>query len=98
MKHTPGPWTISYTSDGKVALINGGQVAEVNIDTNPEGEANVSVIASAPELLEALEGLIRLKALIEYPREVSEAHVGEAMAVSNAIRKAQEAIAKAKGL
>lgn len=62
VKYTPGPWDITYTRDGKMALINDGYVCSIELDGNPEGEANTKLIASAPDLLEALQ---RTKATME---------------------------------
>lgn len=63
-KHTPGPWPMEYTGDGKRIVIgsglvegpNGYEVAEVYSDDCPQGlaEANGRLIAAAPDLLEAL--------------------------------------------
>lgn len=62
---TPGPWPWEYTGDGKRIVIGAGlvegpggyEVAEVYSDDCPReiAEANASLIASAPDLLEALE-------------------------------------------
>jgi hypothetical protein len=57
-KHTPGPWTISKAGD--VVSADGRRVAEpvwALKTTQAEGEANAHLIASAPELLEALKRL-----------------------------------------
>ena len=61
-QHTPGPWRIGG-HDGKSAIIypsptGGFQIARVrpNLDG---GEANARLIAAAPELLKALETLVR---------------------------------------
>lgn len=51
-KHTPGPWVIA---DGRYIKADefGGIIARCD-GTNP---ANIPLIASAPDLLEALQGL-----------------------------------------
>lgn len=70
-KHTAGPWVIipgdDEWSQGRIATIepkpetmietNYWTVAEVNSRRN-EREANAFLIAAAPELLEALEGML----------------------------------------
>lgn len=48
------------------------------------------------ELLEALEAVIRLKPLIDYPNNTKEKHIGEAMAISGMLHKVETAIAKGK--
>ena len=59
---TPGPWAISST--GSVVAANGGYVAEAYdgrlcVDTYPDiAAANAALIAAAPELYEALNGLL----------------------------------------
>lgn len=54
-KHTPGPWRVS----GKQSIRAGEQryVAKATWDN---GEANAHLIAAAPDLLEALQGLAAL--------------------------------------
>lgn len=59
-KHTPGPWSVDQ--DGVYAA-NGEQLGVVfSVKSSPnwwsEGVANTNLIASAPELLEALEALV----------------------------------------
>jgi hypothetical protein len=61
-KFTKGPWSISYTGDGKEALINRGDVARVNADEMEEGEYNAKLIVAAPDLLEALEIMVTMHA------------------------------------
>ena len=62
MNHTPGPWNLSKSGDGKSITIGEGQsswgtrVGEVyrdDIDSD-EADANARLIAAAPEMLEAL--------------------------------------------
>lgn len=63
-KHTPGPWMrdkkasmrICDTNDRQVAACGGRQSNMENVDD--ENEANATLIASAPELLEALQSII----------------------------------------
>ncbi len=67
-EHTPGPWPIELTGDGKRIIVgkglvegpNGYEVAEVySDDCDPnEADANARLIASAPELLEALQVML----------------------------------------
>lgn len=59
-KHTPGPWIKSR--NGEIVASNGSMVkvegfALSGIST-PETRANRDLMAAAPDLLEALEGLI----------------------------------------
>lgn len=66
--HTPGPWPITETGDGKRFVIGEGlvggpkgyEVAEVYSDDAPyeEAIANARVIAAAPDLLIACRHLV----------------------------------------
>lgn len=56
-QHTPGPWSRNISADGKYPTIFAGRnqhVAVASQQKDPaETEANISLIAAAPELLEA---------------------------------------------
>ncbi|MBF0602171.1 MAG: hypothetical protein HQL07_00590 [Nitrospirae bacterium] len=60
--HTPGPWTITRHSDGSGGFLCVDRecviIAETHgCDTWAEEEANITLIAAAPDLLRALENL-----------------------------------------
>lgn len=70
-EHTPGPWFVSYTSNGhpyQIDAPNGrrraGGIASVtrwggiSFPSSAEGKANARLIAAAPALLEALDWLL----------------------------------------
>lgn len=62
MSHSPGPWVVKNTFSGKLFIENENRyIADVHewfVDENkPESEANARLIASAPEMLEALEAV-----------------------------------------
>lgn len=95
-KYTPGPWRIEPDFQGfiivgrpKWGAIRCGvegewDVAEIDTD-GEDDEANAHLIAAAPELLEALEGLLDLSSESgEIDRRL-------------AFKDARAAIAKAKG-
>lgn len=89
-KHTPGPWRIGVrqpNSDKFIYGANGGEVANCDrlINFADENLANARLIASAPELLEALVGML------EWARRVNGPNPGPE------IRNAHAAIAKATG-
>lgn len=89
LKHTPGPWDITYTSDGKMALINDAYVCSVELDDRPEGEANAKLIMAAPELLKACERYM----------EILKEHYGDMPVFMRPItNNIEAAIKKAKGL
>jgi hypothetical protein len=90
--HTPGPWfaVVTDTTCGgepaiwEIADKNGGVIAE-DVSYNP---ANAALIASAPDLLSALEFLLADYLAID----------GESLTYSSVpADKARAAIAKAKG-
>lgn len=88
--HTPGPWDIQPTIDGYWLVIeedcqvtDTSDVSEEDCVAQVGNVENVTLIASAPELLKALEEIVNL-------------HPGELMA-GEAFNIASQAIAKAKG-
>lgn len=63
-KHTPGPW---YADErGRIRCAGGGEIADIRgwgwMQYKPNGEemqdANMRLIAAAPELLDALQDLM----------------------------------------
>lgn len=60
MKHTPGPWKLFNSADGKCIILKGGAEGELEceIDTDDccrdTALMNARLIAAAPDLLEAL--------------------------------------------
>lgn len=92
-KHTPGPWAAGLTENRKVpALVVGAtsacgfaplvcHVQSADIDI---GNANARLIAAAPELLSALQGL--LKGIFDGPDEANAAML---------VAKARDAVNKA---
>ncbi len=59
-KHTPGPWKPTYESDPYrlVDHTDGREIAAVSGVDNENRDANARLIAAAPDLLEALKGLL----------------------------------------
>ncbi len=100
-KHTPGPWQVGtkhhhnacqvYAADGQDAVC---MVYDIwhhrNVDEckDCKGMANARLIASAPELLEALKELLRVD---------DEWHGSVNSEMAGARQKARKAIAKAEG-
>lgn len=57
-QHTPGPWT---RNDGEVRAKNYGLIVRGYYGRQDgEGAANIRLIAAAPELLAALQGVVRV--------------------------------------
>jgi hypothetical protein len=87
-KHTPGPWSANEYLPGDCWHISYGKrgnwIAEVAVDGDQKGAAaDARLIASAPDLLEALQSLLDILA----EGFISETHIDAARA----------AIAKATG-
>lgn len=63
-KHTPGPWLRNVRSQGRYPVIYAGRNTHVAVAqqmaTPDETEANIDLIAAAPEILEALMELERI--------------------------------------
>jgi hypothetical protein len=93
MSHTPGPWKIERHYDPGYKNISAQKhtaLAQVvwcmeDEDRSPECEANAHLIAAAPELLDALENLLKV-------------HEGEGGTQHHAGDMARAAIAKATGV
>ena len=54
-KHTPGPWTYEQISNNAYVIDENGSAVMLYRNPDDEMKANASLIAAAPELLEALE-------------------------------------------
>lgn len=74
-KHTPGPWHSSSNDRANGLVIyakDGWAVADARVfharHTLDEARANVRLIAAAPELLEALQAVVRVadRATVEF--------------------------------
>lgn len=92
-KHTPGPWLT--VRDNSISLPpfdlrivwseKHGDICYVQDDDGDNGNSNARLIAAAPELLEALRGLLLLH----------QSHPGQLEPL--AVEEARAAIAKAEG-
>ena len=92
--HTEGPWSAAETRHNYDTIIrgpNGEPIALALVDgyTKQEGAANTGLLAAAPDLLEALQVMVR---------DYSAAHAscGD-LEMSPALFQAQRAIARATG-
>lgn len=93
MAHTQGPWYVEERNPGEYDITTGENGQDLaflldGINTNPE--ANAWLIAAAPDLLEALEGLV--KAI-----DLSHLNIREHFSLLNYHAASLKAIAKAKG-
>ena len=83
--HTPGPWRLDEYKGGRRIVVDGNPPIPIQIFYH---HGNALLCAAAPDLLKALEDLVRLvQTEYENPRNV----------VSGQQLRALEAIAKAKG-
>ena len=99
-KHTPGPWSVYdqrhlFTDhEGSARLIAGDiwiacvHGSHVGPQSKEEADANISLIAAAPEMLEAAEGIV---SRWDSPLWKDQPHTGVF------IDRLRAAIAKAKG-
>lgn len=95
VKHTPGPWSISY-STGVVMNQGGSHICRMfsrNKYAKPwpseEGDANARLISSAPELLEYAKELVN--AVKDNADETVLQHISEELEhIECAIAKAKE--------
>ena len=89
-EHTPGPWT--YTSTGEIYLDDDGPLAtQLATVTHAPVLPNASLIAAAPDLLEAA------KFALQYLKHPDVQALQFALPASNAARSLAGAIAKAEG-
>lgn len=101
-KHTPGPWAMPDSGQGRISKVgaNGGWdglIATADCGdfarSRSEGLANALLIAAAPELLEALQRFVKvMDESYDYP-DTS----GELQRLREAANEARAAIAKATG-
>ena len=105
-KHTPGPWTVENASGrmlwigalripdderyGLHTIITGIDIEDLTTEARERKEANAHLIAAAPDLLAALEAISPL-----LPRSLTTTAHGDP-SWTEAIRKVEDAIAKAK--
>lgn len=91
-KHTPGPWRLRELNNSTLAVYGSGEYDIVFPKRNAPRDADARLIAAAPELLEALEEIMKCEAAFS---------TDQLTFANNVIKKhveiAQAAIAKAKG-
>lgn len=87
-KHTPGPWYSRVSTDGTITVGPSGPryVVEIPPSQMLDRDANALLIAAAPDLLEALRGL-----MVDAPR------LGTKYPIPARWQKAYDALAKADG-
>ncbi|MGS6394294.1 hypothetical protein ACVG01_17090 [Pseudomonas aeruginosa] len=98
--HTPGPWEIERYSDGLIQIVGNIRAVsdhEEHVTTVVEAvtrgdEANARLIAAAPELLEALQGMIEV-----YGGQYNDDCLPKSSTELELIQQARAAIAKATG-
>lgn len=101
-KHTKGPWHRNIRADGKYPVIFAGRNQHVALATQQEDseetEANIDLIAAAPELLEALELLLPLANAYLHILNETQGYEDPGLKLTlKQIKIANEAINKAKG-
>lgn len=106
-KHTPGPWKhVGQTGDGKRQLVESANddswercSAEIDSDDcdHDMAIANARLIAAAPELLDALEGLLDARDTDWEEAAEGDPDSDEGKAWLSAVKQAYEAVRKAQG-
>ena len=61
-KHTEGPWTSHELEDGRFSVVHWGPLAYVGADEPGVAEANATLMAAAPDLLDACYAALNLEA------------------------------------
>ena len=88
-KHTPGPWKANFAISGSVYIFGGDRnFASVFDEWQDEAnqEANASLIAAAPDLLAALQAIV--KSLVDQDDEGMIEHAQQMIDARAAIAKA----------
>lgn len=101
-KYTQGRWYLQEYTDAYTNIIrcDSGNGFEGIYIANLHGQGgknreNAKLIAAAPDMLEALEGVLRIKDLYLPAGPFREEHEGEAEALSKMINAIEQAIKKA---
>jgi hypothetical protein len=100
MTSTPGPWEVSQQHGLRLFIVGAGEAICEAFRIEQTGGfdetlfANASLIAAAPELLEALQNTTQTLRLLLVPMDPSDADARAE--VRNEIRLAEAAIRKAK--
>ncbi len=90
-KHTPGPWNM----DGPQIVGGGYGIGHVTAHNTSEGRANALLFTAAPDLLEALEGMLEIYGVRE--QHMSREPFASSVEV-DCCNQARAAIAKARGI
>jgi len=98
-KHTNGQWYVLPHSKQIYIAVQDEVIATINSlrITQGESEANAKIIAAAPNMLEALEEMVRLQD-IYLPKDydhIKAEHHDEMVALVRALRQMEQAIKRA---
>lgn len=90
-KHTPGPWVVVTPEREPIRVSTGAEPTAIHVCTvtghGADSHADASLIAAAPDLLDACERAERL--FDSGPLQFSREHVSELSAIRAAIKKAK---------
>lgn len=91
--HTEGPWSVAETRHNYDTVIRGPKGEPIALAliagyTKQEGAANTVLLAAAPDLLEALQVMVR---------DYTAVHSGGNLEMQPALLQAERAIARATG-
>ncbi len=94
--HTPAPWQVDYSGNCHLGIIDKNErtiaFCSLQNENGDEDEANARLIASAPDLLSALERLLQIS-----QDELDQSATHDGLVNCEALANARVAIAKAKG-
>ena len=96
-KGTKGKWELSENG-GVYVTSNIGMICDL-VTSSKEDKANALLISKAPEMLTALQEVIRLRDLIDYDESiVNESNIGEASALRQILNRIETLIKEATEL
>ena len=84
VKNTDGPWITRWDEEGGAFVTGGGTVIANMVGPAQNRKANARLIAAAPDLLDALKGMLDIT-------------VGDIYSLDPAVNAARKAIAKSEG-
>lgn len=91
--HTPGPWKVRGMISGDIDILNEQNHHIATMRSYEETKANAALVASAPELLEALESLMQIMGADNFKQKP----MGPNLRLKERRILARQAIKKAKG-
>lgn len=93
-KHTPAPWQVDYSGNCHIGITDKNErtIAFCNLQSEDgdEDELNARLIAAAPDLLDALQTLLKIS-----EKELNQSATHDGLKNCEALAKARQAIKEA---